>query len=67
MEKTTFGHLLVNIREANQSFYRDLFKFLGWIVLMDYPKVLGVEDENKVSLWFQEPIKTRTMIMTELA
>ena len=57
MDKSTFGHLLVNIHEANQSFYRDLFTFLGWKVLMDYPKVLGVEDENKVSLWFLDPIK----------
>jgi hypothetical protein len=24
---------------------------------MDYPKALGLEDENKVSLWFIDPIK----------
>jgi catechol 2,3-dioxygenase-like lactoylglutathione lyase family enzyme len=57
MEKSTFGHMVVNIQEANLSFYKDLFNFLGWKVLMDHPKVLGVEDENKVSLWFLEPIK----------
>jgi catechol 2,3-dioxygenase-like lactoylglutathione lyase family enzyme len=57
MEKTTFGHMVVNIQEVNQSFYKDLFDFLGWKVLLDDPKVLGIEDENKVSLWFAEPIK----------
>lgn len=57
MEKATFGHMIVNIQEANQSFYKNLFSFLGWKVLMDHPKALGIEDENKVSLWFLEPIK----------
>jgi catechol 2,3-dioxygenase-like lactoylglutathione lyase family enzyme len=57
MEKTTFGHMVVNIQEVNQSFYKDLFNFLGWKVLLDDPKVLGIEDENKVSLWFDNPIK----------
>ena len=57
MEKTAFGHMVVNIQEVNQSFYKDLFNFLGWKVLLNDPKVLGIEDENKVSLWFAEPIK----------
>jgi catechol 2,3-dioxygenase-like lactoylglutathione lyase family enzyme len=57
MEKSTFGHMVVNIQGANQSFYKDLLNFLGWKVLMDHPKALGIEDENKVSLWFVDPIK----------
>ena len=57
MEKTIFGHMVVNIQEVNQSFYKDLFNFLGWKVLLDDPKVLGIEDENKISLWFDHPIK----------
>lgn len=57
MEKSTFGHMVVNIQGTNQSFYKDLFKFLEWKLLMEHPKVLGVEDENKVSLWFLDPIK----------
>jgi len=57
MEKSTFGHMLVNIKLENLSFYKDLFIFLGWRVLMDHPKALGIEDGNNGSLWFQEPIK----------
>lgn len=57
MEKSVFGHMVVNIQGANQSFYKDLFNFLGWKVLMDHPKWLGIEDENRVSLWFCDPIK----------
>ena len=49
--------MVVNIQEVNQSFYKDLFNFLGWKVLLYDPKVLGIEDENKVSLWFGNPIK----------
>ncbi len=57
MEKSKLGHMVINIQEANQSYYKDLFNFLGWKVLMEHPKMLGIEDANKVSLWFAEPIK----------
>ena len=57
MDKSTFGHLLVNIQEEHKDFYKDLFSFLGWKVLFDEPKMLGIEDEHKVSLWFVNPIK----------
>jgi catechol 2,3-dioxygenase-like lactoylglutathione lyase family enzyme len=57
MEKSTLGHMVINIQGANQSFYKDLFNFLGWKLLTDHPEVLGIEDENKVSLWFLNPIK----------
>ena len=57
MEKSTLGHMVVNIQETNIGFYKELFSFLGWKILLDHPKMLGIEDENKVSLWFTEPIK----------
>ncbi len=38
-------------------FYQEFFSFLGWEILCDAPKTLGVQDKNKVSLWFGEPIK----------
>lgn len=57
MEKSTLGHLVVNIQGANQSFYKGLFNFLGWKLLIDDPKMLGVADVNNVSLWFLDPIK----------
>lgn len=57
MEKSTFGHMVVNVHGANLSFYKDLFTFLGWKTLLDLPKMLGIEDENKISLWFVDPIK----------
>lgn len=58
MEKSTFGHMVVNIQSPNQSFYKELFNFLGWRTPLDHPKMLGIEDANKVSLWFVDPIKS---------
>ena len=57
MNKSTFGHLVVNIHVQNREFYKDLFNFLGWKVLLDEPEILGIEDEHKISLWFVNPIK----------
>ena len=55
--KSSFGHMVVYIHVENKDFYKELFSFLGWQVLFDEPKMLGVEDEHKVSLWLTEPIK----------
>ncbi len=57
MEKSKFGHIVVNIHMKNKDFYKDLFTFLGWELLYDAPEVLGVGDANKGSLWFGDPIK----------
>ena len=57
MIKSTVGHIQYNIDEKNMQFYKDLFGFLGWKVICDEPKILGIEDENKASLWFTGPAK----------
>jgi catechol 2,3-dioxygenase-like lactoylglutathione lyase family enzyme len=57
MDKSTFGHMVVNIQEDNLGFYKELFSFLGWKILVDDATMLGIEDKNKVSLWFANPIK----------
>jgi len=61
MPASTLGHLQVNIHMVNKNFYKDLFTFLGWKVLMeavfdDGTEMLGIEDERRASLWFVEPI-----------
>jgi catechol 2,3-dioxygenase-like lactoylglutathione lyase family enzyme len=55
--KSTVGHLQINIDKANLGFYRDLFTFLGWKVLVDEPEAIGVFDEHKASFWFGEGLK----------
>ena len=57
MVKSVFSHLQVNIHSENKAFYKELFEFLGWQVIMEEPGMLGVGDEHKVSLWFMDPIK----------
>ncbi len=50
--KTKIGHLEIHIDPRNQSFYQDLFTFLGWTLLMQDQDVLGVGDEHGCGLWF---------------
>lgn len=50
--KTKLGHMQFNIRPENQAFYRDLFTLLGWQTLHEAEGIIGVGDENGVSLWF---------------
>jgi catechol 2,3-dioxygenase-like lactoylglutathione lyase family enzyme len=50
--QSALGHLQINIDLANLSFYKELFTFLGWRVILDEPEMLGVLDPNKASLWF---------------
>ncbi len=57
MIKSSVGHLQYNIDLKNVGFYRDLLTFLGWKVIYDDPNVLGIEGENKVSLWFAKATK----------
>jgi hypothetical protein len=54
---STVGHLQININPSNLGFYRDLFNFLGWRVIMDEPEGLGVFDANKSSFWFGAGLK----------
>jgi len=57
MIQSSVGHLQYNIDLKNVDFYRDLLTFLGWEILYDDPNVLGMEGDNKVSLWFASVTK----------
>ena len=57
-----FGHMQVNINMKNADFYIEFLQSLGWKVICDAEfepgkRVVGIEDENHVSLWFCEPMK----------
>lgn len=57
-----FGHMEVRVNMKNAPFYLDFFALLGWKVICDEEfvpgkRVLGFEEENKVSLWFCDPLK----------
>jgi catechol 2,3-dioxygenase-like lactoylglutathione lyase family enzyme len=55
--KTDIGHIVFNIALENIAFYRDLLGFMGWGVLYEEPRMLGVGNERGASLWFGEPLK----------
>lgn len=57
METSALNHMVIHVQPANQSFYKALFSFLGWKVLMEDAQSLGVMGNNHVSLWFLGPIK----------
>lgn len=58
--KTTLGHLEFNIDVRNQSYYVDLFLYLGWKILHQDDTYLGLGAENGVSVWFSERKHPRT-------
>ena len=52
MIKSNLGHLQVNIDPRNKFFYKDLFNFLGWSVLLEDNEFIGIGCEKGSSLWF---------------
>lgn len=57
MIKSTVGHLQINVSAENLPFYKDLMVFLGWSILHEDPRMLGVGDANGASLWFDGALK----------
>jgi catechol 2,3-dioxygenase-like lactoylglutathione lyase family enzyme len=55
--QTRLGHLVFGVQPANLAFYRELLAFLGWQTLYDSEEMLGVGDNNQVSLWFGTAVK----------
>jgi len=50
--KTQAGHIQFNGEADNQSFYKDLFEFLGWNVLYEAEGIVGMSNGGPISLWF---------------
>lgn len=50
--KSNLGHLQINIRPGNIGFYKELFTFLGWTVLMEEADFIGLGCEKGSSVWF---------------
>ncbi len=55
--QTRLAHLVFGVQPANLAFYRELLAFLGWQTLYDSAEMLGVGDNNQVSLWFGTAVK----------
>ena len=58
--QTSLGHLQVNVRPENLSFYKELMAFLGWETLYDGDTMLGVAGTNGASLWFVGEVSQAT-------
>jgi len=57
MIQSGFGHIQVNIQPTNMQFYKDLFTFLGWKLLLEMPDFAGFGEEHGGSIWFTPPQK----------
>jgi catechol 2,3-dioxygenase-like lactoylglutathione lyase family enzyme len=50
--ESTLGHIQINVRGENLSFYKEVMTFLGWPTWLDEPNIFGVGDKNGASVWF---------------
>jgi catechol 2,3-dioxygenase-like lactoylglutathione lyase family enzyme len=57
MIQSDIGHIQFNIDPRHNTFYRDLFQFLGWAVWYDEPTMVGVGNQRGGSLWFSGTAK----------
>ncbi len=52
MPSASIGHLQFNVQPENLAYYRDLLSFLGWQVLYDVERMVGMGGPHDSSLWF---------------
>ncbi len=57
MQHAPIGHMQFNVRTENLSFYRDLFTFLGWKLIGEWPGMIGLGAASGQSLWFGSQVK----------
>jgi hypothetical protein len=55
--KSNLGHLQINIDPKNVGFYKEVFTFLGWHVIMEEEGMIGLGCEKGSSLWFGNCLK----------
>ncbi len=59
--KSYISHIQINIKQENNSFYKELFKFLGFEVLMDFEMGTGYKNSvDKTSVWTMHTTNTGT-------
>lgn len=57
MQHAPLGHMQFNVRAENLPFYRDLFIFLGWNLIGEWPGMIGLGATDGQSLWFGSQVK----------
>lgn len=50
--KTNLNHIQINIDYSNINFYKELFTFLGWKVIVETDGILGFGSDVNGSIWF---------------
>ena len=50
--QSQLGHLQINIKRENLTFYKDLLAFLEWQVMYSTDDFIGAADKNGASVWF---------------
>lgn len=55
--KSKVSHMVFNVQAANLPFYKDLLAFAGLQTLYEGEDILGVGDENEISMWFSAAAK----------
>jgi catechol 2,3-dioxygenase-like lactoylglutathione lyase family enzyme len=53
-------HVVSHVDAANFGFYRDLLTYLGWHVIYEDARMLGLAGPNKISMWFAGAVKAGT-------
>lgn len=55
--KTSVGHIQFLIDYKNVSYYKKLFEYFEWSVIVEMEGVIGFTNGEKTSLWFLEGTK----------
>lgn len=50
--QSQLGHLQINIKRENLTFYKALLAFLEWNVMYSTDDFIGAADKNGASVWF---------------
>ncbi len=61
--KSSLAHIQINIKAENKNFYKELFLFLGWSVLLEGEGSIGFSCEKGwegTHLWFSSELKNVT-------
>jgi len=58
--QSKLGHLQFNVQPTNVPFYKDFLAAMGWQTIYATENMIGVGDQNGVSLWFVGQVKAVT-------
>lgn len=58
--KSHLGHIQINIDPKNLPFYKELFTFLEWKIMVENETMLGLSSGKECTVWFLPATKDHT-------